>query len=280
VANRPSVVLLLAEIAVAVAARMAQERAPPAPPDTNMARKAAWIGFAGSVGGACIAGLIAVVALYPALKQTEAAQRATAVSAGQILRARFKAANDEVQILAKGGRLEQVSVLLALGPEDTGRSVWLTRHPDRAALIKSNFIPFLDALLGELFEANASVELPDLERGTYVAAVVKFRDLLYTTLDGLIRENGSIGREMKDDEWRAHVGAAATFAWKDWSRARLIYNNRINTAQIILRAQIIETDRLAMGQEAAPLFQHHQQTKIPIDDDWPPPIANTARSKL
>ncbi len=280
-ANRRSVARLVAEIAVAlaVAGRVAEQRdPPPPPPDTSRALKAAWIGFAGSVVGACIAGFIAVVALYPALKQTEAAQRATAVSASQILRARLKAANEETKILANGGRLNAVPSVLALGPEDLGRSTWLASHPDRVALIKNDFIPYLDGLLGELIEASATIDLPDLDRGSYASAVSAFRDILRTILDGRFRQNGALGRELKDDEWRSHVNAAARSAWRDWLRARLIYMNRINTAQNILRLQIIETDRFAMGEEAARLFRELQQTNIPIDDDWPPPPTNSGPS--
>lgn len=266
-------------VAMSVARRMHQEHYLARQQEASTVLKAAWIGFGGSILGACIAGAIAVAALYPALKQTEAAQRAAAVSAGQILRTRLKAANDEMKILLQGARLNVAPLVLALDPEDVGRSAWLSRHPERASLIKDVFIPYLDSLVEELLDANAAVELPDLERATYVSAALNFRDILHTTLDGKNRENSSFGNVLTDDDWRRHVNAAAKFSRRDWVRARSVYSNRINTAQNILRAQIIEADQLAMGKDSALLFRYSQQVGIPMDDDWPEPSTDSSQSR-
>ena len=210
--------------------------------------RGAWIGFWGNIAGALIAVLAALIALQPAYRQASEAGRASAVQSGEILRKRLAIAQREYAILSLNTYPDQIAAALQLDSEDLDRATWLRRHPGAAAKLRELFIPRLDEVTAALFQAQAGVDLPGLDRSSYTDAILALRLRLHSILDGLERQsNGTVRGPMSAPRWRYYVAETANFARKDVARSHLYYNNNINLAVQLLRSQIVETDRVALG---------------------------------
>ena len=231
---------------------------------TDSSTTSAWIGFAGSVVGALLTILAGFIALYPAYRQMQEASRGSAVQTGQILRSRYKAAKDELNILLKSVHSEEIPKLLALGPGETDREMWMKAHPETVQRLKQVILPRIEEVYGDVFDATVGTELPDLDRRPYMTALDRYRGGLYTILDGIPRApNGTPGPMLTPEQWRDRVAGMVRFVTDDFGKAHLDYNNRINNALNLFRYQILQADRDALGSQT---WDQFVQTQKQIED--------------
>jgi hypothetical protein len=223
------------------------------------AMTAAWIGFAGSVIGALITVVVALVALWPAYRQMGEMQRASSVQSGQILRVRLRSLQTDWAILLKRTFEDRMPELLQLEPNDD-RASWASHHPDRVAELRDKILPRIEEIHSELMIASMGIDLPDLDRSDYIMVLQDYAAMLRTVLDGLSREKtGAPEHPLTAEQWRSHVVATEAFAKHRLPRAHTSFNNICNAANQIIRWQIIQADRSAIGQENTKLFDETQK---------------------
>lgn len=226
---------------------------------TGETMTAAWIGFAGSVIGALITVVVALVALWPAYRQMGEMQRASSVQSGQVLRVRLRALQNDFDILLKSTFENRMPELLELGSNDD-RVSWSARHPDRVAELRNKVLPRVEEIHSELIMASMGIDLPDLDRGDYIMVLQDYAAMLRTVLDGSSRNStGALGHPLTPEEWREHVAVTKDFAEHRLPRAHTAFNNIYNAANQIIRWQIIQADRSAIGRENTELFDASQK---------------------
>ncbi|WP_242181575.1 hypothetical protein [Sphingomonas sp. CARO-RG-8B-R24-01] len=220
---------------------------------------AAWIGFAGSVIGALITVVVALVALWPAYRQMGEMQRASSVQSGQILRVRLQALQTDWAILLKSTFEDRMSELLQIEPDDD-RASWAARHPDRVVELRDKVLPRIEEIHSELIMASMGIDLPDLDRSDYIMVLQDYAAMLRTVLDGLSREKtGAPEQPLTAEKWRSHVVATRAFATHRLPQAHTSFTNIYGAANQIIRWQIIQADRSAIGQENTKLFDETQK---------------------
>lgn len=226
---------------------------------TGEAMTAAWIGFAGSVIGALITVVVALLALWPAYRQMGEMQRASSVQSGQILRVRLRALQTDWNILLKNTFENRMPELLRIEPDDD-LAHWAGRHPDNVAELRDIILPRIEEIHSELIMASMGIDLPDLDRGDYIMVLQDYAAMLRTVLDGLPRgKTDASGQPLTAEQWRAHVVATKNFAERRLPQAHLAFNNIYNAANQIIRWQIIQADRSAIGPENTRLFDATQK---------------------
>ena len=65
-------------------------------------------------------------------------------------------------------------------------------------------------------------------------------------------------------QWQAHMAETRQLLEHKWPAARASYNNKISTAQQLLRYQIIEADRRAVGPAAYKQFHEGQKQALTV----------------
>lgn len=229
---------------------------------TGDSMTAAWIGFAGSVVGALITVVVALVALWPAYRQLGEMQRASSIQSGQILRARLRALQADWNILLKSTYASRMPELLQIEGEG-GHASWVAHHPERVDELQNKILPRIEEIHSELIVASMGIDLPDLDRGDYIMVLQDYATMLRTVLDGISRgTNGTPQHALTDQQWREHMAATRAFADHRLPEAFSAFNNVCNAANQIIRWQIIQTDRSAIGSENIRLFDETQRQSV------------------